>query len=65
LSCLTDHKDQNVRATLIWGEEKVEPVLHSCHNDVINKESEQPSTTYDAKPFLSLILKIYLSIPIC
>jgi hypothetical protein len=49
LSSPIDHKDQTMRATLISGEEKVEHILHSCHNDVIIKELEQTSTAYDVK----------------
>jgi hypothetical protein len=49
LSFPIDHKEQKLRATMICGEKKVEHILQSCHNDVIIKESEQPSTAYDSK----------------
>jgi hypothetical protein len=47
-----------VSATLIGGEEKVEPILHACYNDVINNESEQHSTTYYARPFPTTLIDL-------
>jgi hypothetical protein len=51
-----DRKDQKFCATLIFGAEKVEPILHSCDNDVINKKSEQPSSAYGTKPLPTTLM---------